>query len=91
METADILKDILANCGHFRHYGPALILFKASVPTEENLVFGVEVSVDLMSLNEKTVLHVIDTVTKFSPATFLDAHGINDGQSSEEVRIALME
>jgi hypothetical protein len=49
------------------------VRFKVSIP-EDDLVFGDEVSIDLMFLDGNAVLHVVDTATRFSAAAFLDAH-----------------
>lgn len=47
--------------------------------------------VNLMFLYGKALRHVIDSVTRFSSAAFLDAYESNYRQSTEGVRIALME
>lgn len=64
--------------------------FKAFVPNKNKLVFGDDISDDLMFLNDKASLKVIDTATRFSSATILDIHESNYGQSTEEVWVASM-
>lgn len=82
-ETATSLNDVSAACKNCQHYGPAPIRFKASIPSEENLVFGNEISVNLMFLDGKALLHVVYTAARFSAATFLDPHGSSCGQIAE--------
>ena len=57
----------------------------------EDAKFGDELSMDLMFLNGKAVLHIIDTATRFSAATFLDAHGSSYGQSVDGIWLAFSE
>jgi hypothetical protein len=40
---------------------------------------------DLMFINGKAVLHVIDSATRFNAATFLDSHSESYGQSSDGI------
>ena len=44
-----------------------------------------------MFLEQKAVLHVIDTATRFSSTIFLDAHGATYGQSLEGIWLAFVE
>lgn len=48
--------------------------FEASVPTVEHLVFGDKLSLALMFLDGRKVLHIINTATRFPAVTFQDAH-----------------
>lgn len=43
-----------------------------------------------MFLEGKSVLHIVDTATRFSSATFLDAHGKSYGQSVEGAWLAFV-
>lgn len=52
-------------------------------------MFGEEISVNLMFLKGKAVLHVVNTATRFLEAILLDAHGSTYGQAAEDVWIAL--
>jgi hypothetical protein len=51
-----------------------------------DMVFGDELSIDLMLIEGKSILHIFDTATRFSGAIFL-----NNGQSVEGVWTAFME
>lgn len=88
--TAFVLNNIVKHCKNCQHRVPSIIIFKPTVPTEDKLVFGDEISVGLMFLNRKDVLHVDDTATIFSKVTILDAHEGNYGQSTVGVWIALL-
>ena len=46
---------------------------------------------DLMFLDGKAVLHVIDTATHFSAAKFLDSHGKTYGQTAEGIWLAFLD
>lgn len=90
-ETSDIFNDIVSHCRNCQHHGPAPIRFKITIPTKESVLFGVELSIDLMFLNGKAFLHIVDPTTSVSGATFLNAHESNYEQSTEGVWIASME
>lgn len=49
--------------------------FEVTLPNEDRIVFGSDLSLDLMFINGKALLHIVDTATKFSSATFLDKYG----------------
>ena len=53
--------------------------------------FGDEISIDLVWLDGKAVLHIVDTATRFSSATFIDAYGLDYGQSVEGIRLPFRE
>jgi hypothetical protein len=57
----------------------------------EDIEFEDELSIDLMFIDGQAVLHVVDTVTRFSAATYLDSHNGSFGQSVEGVWLALIE
>lgn len=65
-----ILEEIYLNCQNFQRFGPAPIRFRASIPTEEHIVFGDEISLDVMLLDGNTVIYVVDTETHLLSATF---------------------
>lgn len=56
---------------------------------EGDLIFGDSISMNLMFLDGKAVLHVVASATRFSAATFLDAHGMTYGHSVDGIWIAL--
>lgn len=51
------------------------IRYKVSIPTEVNIVLEEDLRVNLTGLDGKEVLHVFDTATHFSAATFYDTYG----------------
>lgn len=65
------------------HASNSLVVRYASryLPREESLAFGNKLSMELMFLDAKEVLPIVDTATHFSAATFWDAHGAYYGQS----------
>jgi transposase InsO family protein len=71
--------------------GPTSIRFKISIPPTEYIAFRDEVYIDLMLINEKDILHIVDTATRFSAATFLDSNLATYGRSVEGVWVALIE
>jgi hypothetical protein len=73
-ETMQFLQQIASACGTCQKLGPKPIRFKVSLPNMEDIVFGDELSIDLMFIDGQIVLHVVATETRFSAATFLDSH-----------------
>lgn len=59
--------------------------FQNALNSEEKLVFGEKFSKDLLFLDGKTILKILDTDTYFSVATFLDAHDAKHGQSVQGI------
>lgn len=90
-ETKRILDEIQNMCNTFQRISHAPIRFKVSLPSIEYLKFGDKLSLDLMLLNERAVLHVVDTATRFSAATFLDSNGESYGQSVEGLWLAFVQ
>jgi len=84
-----ILEEIAAKCEACQRFTVPPMRFKTSLQTEEELVFGDEISIDLMYIDNCAILHVVDTATRFSAATFLDKHGENYGQSVDGIWLAL--
>lgn len=72
--TGEILEDMDNICDTCQHYTSPPVRFKVTLPTEEELIFGVELCMYLMFLHGKAVLHVVDIATRISRATFLDFH-----------------
>ena len=87
-DTRELLQEIADHCDTCQRYSSPPLRFKASMPDESELVFGDELSIDLMFLDGKAVLHIIDTATRFSAATFLDSHGETYGQSVDGIWLA---
>ncbi len=87
-ETRELLQEIADHCDTCQRYSSPPLRFKASIPDESELVFGDELSIDLMFLDSKAVLHIVDTATRFSAATFLDSHGETYGQSVDGIWLA---
>lgn len=57
--------------------------FKVSLPSKDNLVFGDEMSIDLILLDGKAFFHFMDSTTTVSNAPFLSDYGETYGQSVE--------
>lgn len=81
-EALDLLSK---RCNVCQRFSNAPIRFRVSLPTEKNLLFGEELSMDLMFLHGRDVLHVTDTATHYSAATFLDSAGASYGQFVEGI------
>ena len=76
--TKRMLEDISKNCTRCQTYAAKPERFKVSLPNDK-VIFNREISLDLMWLDKKAVLHIADTDTHFSSATFLT------GQTVEKV------
>jgi hypothetical protein len=90
-ETQNMLHEISKACDTCQRYGPKPLRFIASIPTEDAMVFGEELSIDLMWVYGGAVLHIIDTATRFSSSTFLDKYNSNYGQSVDGIWTAFIE
>lgn len=77
-ETRQLLGDISRRCHTCQTFGARPLRFKVAMP-DEQLVFNEELSMDLMWLDGKAVLHMVDTATGFNAAETLP------GQSVEHV------
>lgn len=73
-DTLKILAKINKACHTCQKFGSKPVTFKASLPPNKS-VFRDELSLNLQWIDGDAVLHVVDTVTKFSTATFLDQYG----------------
>lgn len=73
--TRQILQQISKTCDTCQRFGPRPIRFKVTLPSDKDLVFGSELSMDLMFIDGKALLHIVDTATRFSAAIFLDKYG----------------
>lgn len=72
-DTLKLLEDISRRCNTCQTFGARLLRFRVSMP-EEHLVFNEELSLELMWLNGKAVLHIVDTATGFNAAEPLRAN-----------------
>lgn len=68
--TKELLEDICNRRNTRQIFYCPPVRFKISLPTEESLVSGKELSLDLMFLDCKSVLHIFDPTKHFSAASF---------------------
>jgi hypothetical protein len=83
--TRAVLIDIKNSCCTCQRYSSKPLPLKTTLPSGEELSFGSELSTDLMFINGKAVLHVIDSATRFDTATFLDSHSESYLQRSDGI------
>ena len=86
-QTRSILREISESCDTFQRLGPRPIRFKATLPSVDDIIFGEELSIDLMFIDSEAILHVVDSATRFSSATFLKYYE----QSVEGIWLAFIE
>lgn len=84
-ETKKRVDNIFHKCDTCLRFSVPPFRFNGSFPNEDELVFGNEISVDLMFLDNFSVRHVVVTATRFSAATLLEKRGEIYGQSVEDV------
>lgn len=72
--TAKILKEISRSCNTCERLESQPTGFKTTLHTYSDVKFGDEVSLDLMFIEGKALLHIVDTATRFSLAVFLESH-----------------
>jgi hypothetical protein len=75
-ETRKLLNEIVDACTACQTFAPKPLSFRVSIP-EEDLVLNDELSMDLMWFDGAAALHVIDTATRFSSATFLETQSVD--------------
>lgn len=73
-ETTNILDDIANKCDEFQGYTVLPERSKTTLHTEENLVLCDELLIEVMLIENATILHIVDTATRLSSSTFLDKH-----------------
>lgn len=56
----------------------------------KNLVFGNEISIDFISIDNAESIHVVDTATRLSASTFLDKLGETYGQSVDGTKCMMV-
>ena len=69
-ETLQIFKEISSRCDPCQRIQPAPVRFRVSFGTE-NVRFNERIMMDIMYIDRKPVLHIVDEATKFSAARFL--------------------
>eukprot|EP00171_Calliarthron_tuberculosum_P023580 IDg23580t1 len=79
---AKLLKEISKKCDTCQKFGPKPNRFQVTLPKEEDLVFGEELSMDLMNIRGNKILHLICTSTRFSAAVFVDLNEADYGQGA---------
>ncbi len=75
--TRKLLAEISDACSTCQHFARPPERFKVSIP-EENIVFNHELALDLMWLDRKALLHVVDTQTHYMSAAFLKGQTVED-------------
>jgi hypothetical protein len=85
--TKNILKSIQRHCDTCQANGfkPQSFKISSSIPESDDLIFNRQIDIDLLWLNSRPALHVVDHDTNFSAAKFLN------GESTEHVWQALLE
>jgi hypothetical protein len=86
-----VLSDIENACSTCQRYSSKPLCLKTKLPSGEELFFGSEFSIDLIFIDGKAVLHVIDSATRFNAATFLDSNSESYGQSSDGISDAFID
>ena len=72
-----LLEEISQHCASCTTFSVPPFRFRATIPPED-IIFNREVAIDLMWLNGKPVLHVVDTATNFQNAVFLKSKSTDD-------------
>lgn len=80
-----LLEQIKRSCDTCQRFSQRPRSFKVSFPSHDEIRFGHELSMDLMFINNQSILHIVDTATRFSAATFLDTNGAEYGQTIEGI------
>ncbi|MEM1283154.1 MAG: reverse transcriptase domain-containing protein [Chlamydiota bacterium] len=75
--TRKLLEDISKSCKTCQAFSKPPERFKVSLPPSD-IVFNREVAIDLMWLDKRAVLHVVDTETHFNGACFLKGQTVED-------------
>ena len=65
--------------------------FKTTLHSLQQVKFCEELSMDLMFIEGKAILHIVDSAIRFSSAIFLDSQGQNYGQSVNGIWLAFLE
>lgn len=73
--TRNLLEEITKACETCQVFSASPERFRVSLPPTE-IAFNREVAIDLMWLEGKAILHVVDVETRFNSAMFLKAHTV---------------
>lgn len=74
-QNGHILKEFNNCCNTCQRLNSPLICLKVSLRTEEDPIYGGELSIYLILLNEKAVLQIVEAAIRFSVASFLNSTG----------------
>lgn len=88
--TEEVLNEIVAELLPCQKFWQGHVRFKTTLPPEENLNFREDIFVDLIFLEGKTVLHVVNTANYFSVATFFHTHGASFRHNIDGVWLAFV-
>lgn len=69
-DTLNILKEISANCTQCQEFHASPLRFRVAIP-ETSISFNADVAFDLVWLDGRPVLHVVDLQTRFQNAVFI--------------------
>jgi hypothetical protein len=72
--TRTVLSDIENAYSTCQRYSLKPLRLKTTFPSREELSFGSELSMDMMFINGRAVLHVIDYATRFNAKKYLDSY-----------------
>lgn len=78
------------NCDNCQCFSTRPLQFRASLSEESELVFGDEISLLSMIVDEKAILHIVDTAAHYSATTILDFYGETYGQTVEGIWLAFV-
>ena len=76
-DTRRLLEEITKSCNTCATFSRPPQRFRVTIPPDE-IVFNKEVALDLMWLEGKAVLHVVDCQTHFNSAAFLKGQSVED-------------
>lgn len=74
--TLTILKEISRACATCQRFAPKPLSFQVTIPGD--VVFNNELALDLMWIDGRAVLHIVDVHTHFSSAVFLRGQDVTD-------------
>lgn len=86
----EILEGITRRYDACQRLSRGLVCFRLSLSSENNIVSGDKVRIDTTFFDGDTALHIADTATRFSAATFLNKRNATFGQSVEEIWLAFV-
>lgn len=72
-----LVEEVSTACDNCKSYRASPLRFKAAIPNDR-IIFNQTISVDLLWLHERPVLHVLDDQTGYRNATFLKSKSAED-------------